>query len=549
MTGCSKVAALVLGVASASAMGSLGGCATEASVTATVQVIAAPLLGASVAAINGTYGSGCTERAGPWSVRVGGIDPLAHAPLSVVANNSACTLTITSVDAGQTYTGAPLFAMTTAFQATASAYALAPEGPVAFYGNAKLDAPDFASDFAIQLLVSSDPAASGAELTSTLRPAITVVSTDPASGASAVCPSALITATFLVPEGLRLDPATLDATTFIVTGPGPAFTPVTASSITLDAATGHVATFTPAAALPAEVTYTATLRGGADGIRDVATPGHAMRDDFQWSFSVVPATGQCLAPIALGSFARFAIVGGPAAITNAGTLTVIHGDLASTAAASTVTGFHDAGEGCVYTETPLNIGFVDGAIVTDGPPPTGACPSEGTGETLAIAIQAHDDAAAAFASMVAAPAGPDPSVSGNLGGLTLTPGVYTSSVAAFAIQGADLTLDAEGNANAVWIFQMSSTLTVGGPGAASPASVVLVNGAQAANVFWQVGSAATINAAGGGTMVGTIVTQSGATFSTAGNVTLATLEGRVASLAPAITMVNTAITVPADPTP
>ena len=92
---------------------------------------------------------------------------------------------------------------------------------------------------------------------------------------------------------------------------------------------------------------------------------------------------------------------------------------------------------------------------------------------------------------------------------------------------------------------MASTLTVGGPGAAFPQSVILVNGAQAKNVYWQVGSAATINAAGGGTMVGTIISNAGAAFSTTGTVTPVTLNGRVLSLGASVTVANTIINVPA----
>jgi hypothetical protein len=127
----------------------------------------------------------------------------------------------------------------------------------------------------------------------------------------------------------------------------------------------------------------------------------------------------------------------------------------------------------------------------------------------------------------------------------LTPGTYTAAAGSFMIQGGDLTLDAQGDANAVWVFQMATTLTVGGPGAAFPESVLLVNGAQAKNVYWQVGSAATINAAGGGTMVGTIISQAGATFSTAGNTSIVTLNGRVLSLGASVTMVDTVVNVPA----
>jgi len=106
----------------------------------------------------------------------------------------------------------------------------------------------------------------------------------------------------------------------------------------------------------------------------------------------------------------------------------------------------------------------------------------------------------------------------------------------------DLTLDAKGDPNAVWVFQMASSLTVGDT---APRNVILVGGAQAKNVYWQVGSAATINGAGGGTMVGTIIASAGVTFSTAGNVTITTLNGRALSLIASVTMVNTVINVPA----
>ena len=116
----------------------------------------------------------------------------------------------------------------------------------------------------------------------------------------------------------------------------------------------------------------------------------------------------------------------------------------------------------------------------------------------------------------------------------------------FMIRGGDLTLDAKGDANAVFIFQMANSLTVGGPGAAFPQSLILVNGAQPQNIFWQVGSAATINAGGGGTMAGTIISQAGAAISTHDNVTLVTLNGRAISLGASVTLVNTIVNVPSN---
>jgi hypothetical protein len=80
------------------------------------------------------------------------------------------------------------------------------------------------------------------------------------------------------------------------------------------------------------------------------------------------------------------------------------------------------------------------------------------------------------------------SVSGDQGGLTLAPGIYKST-STLLIQSGDLTLDAQGDVNAVWIFQVASAFTtVGGAGG----SIILTGGAQAKNIFWQVGSSATI---------------------------------------------------------
>src|SRR5207237_4226124 len=77
-------------------------------------------------------------------------------------------------------------------------------------------------------------------------------------------------------------------------------------------------------------------------------------------------------------------------------------------------------------------------------------------------------------------------VAGNLGGQTLAPGLYTST-SSLEISSGDLTLDAQGDTNAVFIFQMASTLTT-----TSGRQVILSGGAQAANIYCQVGSSATL---------------------------------------------------------
>jgi hypothetical protein len=230
----------------------------------------------------------------------------------------------------------------------------------------------------------------------------------------------------------------------------------------------------------------------------------------------------------LGLAVSFAVFGGGAGVTNQGTATAINGDLGTTGASTMITGFHSSVFS--YAETPLNIGAVNGKVYTNAP--------EGTAEDFAYSTQTAADALTAFNDLASRPDGTDPGA-GQLGGLTLLPGVYKSASGAFLITGSDLTLDAQGNADAVWIFQMASSLTVGTP--LAPSSVILVNGAQAGNVYWQVGSAATINGAGGGTMAGTIIASAGMTFSTAGNATVTTLNGRALALFAAVTMVNTAV--------
>ncbi len=351
-----------------------------------------------------------------------------------------------------------------------------------------------------------------------------VVLVNPAENAQSVAVSSSINATF----SKAMDPLTINTASLKVNG--------VTGSVSYDA-NSKIATFVPAAALAAGTTYTATVTTAA---KDLA--GNALALDKVWSFTtatipVVQAT------VNLGAASTFGTFGGTAGMTNMGTLTQINGDIGTIATqTSTVTGFHDTA-GDIYTETTSNQGAVNGKIYTCTTSVTGPTSAVVNPASCTIATNARLDAQKAYLALAAMPPGANPGA--NLANLTLAPGVYTAPSGSFLVEGGNLTLDAQGNANAIWVFQMASTLTVGGPGAAFPQSIILSGGAVAKNVFWQVGSFATINGGGGGTMVGTIIAQEGVSFSTAGNVALVKLEGRALSLGASVTMVNTVINVPA----
>jgi hypothetical protein len=161
-----------------------------------------------------------------------------------------------------------------------------------------------------------------------------------------------------------------------------------------------------------------------------------------------------LAQTSLGTASGFAILGG-SAVTNTGS-TVIAGDLGvwPNSAANAITGFPP---GLVLGTTHL---------------------------ADATAQQAQSDVTTAYDALAGLPCNTD--LTGqNLGGLTLTPGVYCFSSSA-QLTGT-LTLNAQGNPAAVFVFQIGSTLTT-----ASSSRVLMTNMGSSCNVFWQIGSSATL---------------------------------------------------------
>jgi hypothetical protein len=169
-------------------------------------------------------------------------------------------------------------------------------------------------------------------------------------------------------------------------------------------------------------------------------------------------------PISLGTSASFGVLAG-SGVTNVSSATMITGNVGS-------------------SPTPA----VTGLLATQVIGTLYEIPSP-------VTAQAQVDLTTAYGEAASAPC--TTNLTGqDLGGLTLVPGVYCFSSSA-TLTGT-LTLDAQGDTNAYWIFQMGSTLTT-----ATNSSVVLINSARDCNVYWQVGSSATIQT--GSTFVGTIL--------------------------------------------
>jgi hypothetical protein len=277
-----------------------------------------------------------------------------------------------------------------------------------------------------------------------------VISTDPANNASNVPLNQVVAATFNV----NMDALTLNTSTYTVsTGGNPVSGAVSYS--------GKTVSFTPNSNLLSDATYTAKITTGA---KDAS--GNAMANNYTWTFSTVAHSGPN-APD-LKTSARFGILAGVGVSNNAGASTINDMDVGIyPGVRSSVTGFPPAtvNNGAIYASDDLL------------PAGVGAMLKQAKLDLLAVYL---------YAEGATSPA--PTTVSGDQGGKTLAPGIYKTT-STLTINAGDLTLDAKGDANAVWIFQVASGFTtVGGSGG----NVILSGGAQAKNIYWQVGSSATI---------------------------------------------------------
>jgi len=149
--------------------------------------------------------------------------------------------------------------------------------------------------------------------------------------------------------------------------------------------------------------------------------------------------------------------------------------------------------------------------VSPGTSYTGSASVTQTGDAFigdAVAVRVQDDLTTLYNALAGRPTSPGGNLTGqDLGGMTLSPGVYNFDTSALISAGKTLTLDGGGDPNAVFIFNIGSTLTAG-----SGANVLLQNGAQGGNVFYRIGSSATLDTSAD--LVGQIVALTSATMNT-----------------------------------
>jgi len=216
--------------------------------------------------------------------------------------------------------------------------------------------------------------------------------------------------------------------------------------------------------------------------------------------ALIPTRAEATHPtVGLGTADSFAVLGGPT-VTNTGP-TVVNGNL-GVSPGNAVVGFTGPPNGTVNGTT-----HAGDAVAAQAQSDLTTAYNDAAGRACGVVLTGQD-----------------------LGGKTLTAGVYCYSSSS-QLTGA-LTLDAQGNPNAVFIFKIGSTLTT-----ASNSSVRLINSAQACNIFWQVGTSATL-----GTTTdfkGSILAQESITANTS-----TTLEGRFLARTAAVTLDTNTINRP-----
>src|SRR5271170_2439497 len=329
----------------------------------------------------------------------------------------------------------------------------------------------------------------------------TITLTNPASVATNVFIDTTVSATF----STAMDPTTINNGTFTLAVAGAGGVPVS-GTVTYDSAS-QIATFMPSANLTADTHYTATISNMVKDLSGNAlASGPASTPPDPWSFTTGTAAGAAgPAMINLGSAGSFAVMA-TASISSTGPV-VINGNVGL--APGTSQGIPPA--------------QVNGTIHINDP----------------IVTQAQADLLAAFNDATSRSTNAQ-TLPGNMGGLTFTPGLYVNSTSVL-ISGAgpnnNVTLDAQGDPNAVFIFKMGSTLTTG-----VGSQVILAGGAKASHVFWQVDTSATIDV--GSIFQGDVLAATSITINTGAAVTGCMFAGAAGGTGSA-TVNASSVTVPA----
>lgn len=279
----------------------------------------------------------------------------------------------------------------------------------------------------------------------------TIVSTNPTDDETGVFRNSVVTVNF----SEAMDSTTINTTSFTLTQGGTSV----AGAVTY---TGLTATFTPTVSMDVEEDYTAKISKSAESVA-----GYALESDHSWSFTTGGSSAGIEA-VNLVSAGNYVILA-KTAINNAGT-SAITGDMGlSPAATSYITGL-TLTDGTGNATSDMVTGFVYASDMADPTP-----------SNLTTAVNdmttAYNDAAGRTL--------PDFTElgTGDIGGETLTPGLYnwTNTVTIPS------TVTISGNATDIWIFQIAGNLST-----SSDVEVLLIGGAQAQNIFWQVAGQVTL---------------------------------------------------------
>lgn len=320
----------------------------------------------------------------------------------------------------------------------------------------------------------------------------TVTSTDPTNGNQFVTTSTsgvagggkAVTATFSLP----MAPATINSATFALAPTGGAA--LIPASVTYNPAT-RVATLTTSSALLANTAYTAVILQGA-----TSATGVPMGCSYTWAFKTAAAAAAGPAPVNLGLATPFAIAARAGVTNDLATPpnTTINGNvvLHLTATCNAVAVDTAGGFGPCGGLAPILNGQVISPLFPDPGTTSGAVMADLRAAYNSI-LPANLPGATVLGCGVIGTGGGAGAGPGCAGNATLPAGVYISATSSSIGVTGVLTLDGGGDANARFIFQAPSTLTTAAGALGAPGSEIrLINGAKASNVFWQVGSSATI---------------------------------------------------------